>query len=200
IYAADHGLAVGSHGLLGKQSLYEHSMRCPLIMAGPDIPAGVESFSFTYLFDVYPTICDLLGVDPPEGLAGHSLRPLFDSPETQVRDSVFLAYRNLMRSVRDQRWKLLKYPQVNHTQLFDLENDPDEMHNLANDPAQADRLAQLTQKMAEWQMKVGDKQPLAVDSPQPLRRDLTGTPRQPDQWQPRWIVEKYFESTTPAQN
>ena len=70
IYASDHGLALGSHGLLGKQSLYEHSMRSPLILAGPGIPAGRSTAAFTYLFDLFPTICALAGVKPPAGLAG----------------------------------------------------------------------------------------------------------------------------------
>ena len=71
IYAADHGLALGSHGLLGKQSLYEHSMRGPLIIAGPGIPAGRSTAAFTYLFDLFPTICDLAGVEAA-GRAGRA--------------------------------------------------------------------------------------------------------------------------------
>ena len=83
IYTADHGLALGSHGLLGKQSLYEHSMRSPLIIAGPGIPAGRSTAAFTYLFDLFPTICDLAGVKPPDGLAGRDLRPLWDGRECE---------------------------------------------------------------------------------------------------------------------
>jgi len=90
VFAADHGLALGSHGLLGKQSLYEHSMKCPLVVAGPGVPAGKSSAAFTYLFDLFPTVCDLAGVKPPDKLAGGSLRPLWTGETKKLRDSVFL--------------------------------------------------------------------------------------------------------------
>src|SRR4029453_4271253 len=87
IYTADHGLAMGSHGLLGKQSLYEHSMKSPLIVAGPDIPHG-STQAFTYLFDLFPTLCAVAGVRPPEKIAGEGLQPLWAGTRKQLRDSV----------------------------------------------------------------------------------------------------------------
>jgi arylsulfatase A-like enzyme len=198
VYAADHGLAMGSHGLLGKQSLYEHSMRCPLILAGPGIPQGKETTAFSYLFDIYPTLCDLLDLPLPEGLAGHTLTPLLTDPGAKVRDSVFLAYAKWMRAVRDDRFKLICYPQINHRQLFDLQNDPDECHDLSELPEHADHMAQLTQTMRDWQQRVGDSQPLEVETPGEKYRDLTGLSREPDQWQPQWIVDKYFSRAAEA--
>lgn len=192
VYAADHGLALGSHGLLGKQNVYEHSMRCPLIIAGPGLPAGRSTEAFTYLFDLFPTLCGLTGVPVPAGLAGQDLRPLWTTPGARVRDSVFLPYQGLMRAVRDERWKLICYPRVNHRQLFDLANDPDERVDVSGDPGNAAIVSGLLARMAEWQARVGDTQPLTVPNPRPLMRDLTGHPRKPDAWQPRWIVEKYF--------
>jgi arylsulfatase A-like enzyme len=97
-----------------------------------------------------------------------------------------------MRSVRDERWKLICYPPVNHRQLFDLVHDPDERVDVSGDPDNAPVVARLLAKMADWQTQVGDIQPLTVPNPKPLIRDLTGHPRKPDDWQPRWIVEKYF--------
>jgi len=192
IYAADHGLALGSHGLLGKQSVYEHSMKCPLIIGGPGVPAGKSSEAFTYLLDLFPTVCALAGVAPPEGLEGHDLAPLWTGRATRVRDSVFLPYLDLMRAVRDERWKLICYPQVNHRQLFDLQNDPDELVDMSGNPANAPHVERLLALMHGWQQRVGDTQTLTVASPRPLMRDLTGQTRQPDRWQPGWIVEKYF--------
>ncbi|HKB02581.1 MAG TPA: sulfatase-like hydrolase/transferase [Gemmataceae bacterium] len=192
IYTADHGLALGSHGLLGKQSLYEHSMKSPLVVAGPGVPAGKSTDAFTYLFDLFPTICDLATAKPPEGLAGHSLRPILAGEKERVRDSVFLPFSGLMRSVRDDRWKLIVYPPINHTELFDLQNDPHEMTNLAADPAHAAQVERLTGLMKEWQAKVGDKQPLAVAKPKPKDVSFDGHVRMIDQWQPDWIREKYF--------
>ncbi len=120
IFASDQGLAQGSHGLLGKQSVYEHSMRSPLIIVGPGVPAGKSTEAFTYLLDLYPTICGLTGVTPPAGLDGHDLAPLCTGQREHVRDSIFLPYQDIMRAVRDRRWKLIQYPEINHTHLFEL--------------------------------------------------------------------------------
>jgi arylsulfatase A-like enzyme len=192
IYAADHGLALGSHGLLGKQSVYEHSMKCPLIVAGPGVPSSESREAFTYLFDIFPTVCALAGVGLPEKIAGHDLAPIWQGKVPRIRDSVFLPYSKLMRSVRDDRWKLIFYPQINYRQLFDLEHDPDEMHNLADDPSYAGQIERLTVRMRAWQAQVGDEQPLTVEHPRPAEVRFDDFARKPDQWQPRWIVDKYF--------
>jgi arylsulfatase A-like enzyme len=191
IYTADHGLALGSHGLLGKQSVYEHSMKSPLVIAGPGVPHG-ETRAFTYLFDLFPTICGLAGVNPPEKMAGESLQRLWAGTRTQIRDSVFLPFQNVIRSVRDERWKLIVYPPINHRQLFDLQKDLDEIHDLAGDVKHAGEIDRLTALIKSWQAKVGDKQPLTVDKPKPKEINFEGYIRKPDQWQPDWIVRKYF--------
>ncbi|MEW6303721.1 MAG: sulfatase-like hydrolase/transferase [Verrucomicrobiota bacterium] len=191
IYAADHGLALGSHGLLGKQSVYEHSMKCPLIFIGNGIPAGKSSSAFTYLLDVFPTVCALTGVQPPFGLAGHNLAPLWRGGQKQVRDSVFLPFQDTMRAIRDDRWKLIYYPQINHRQLFDLRNDPDEITNLAEDPQHAKQIERLTVLMKTRQQEYGDTQTLTVANPKPKAVDFNFE-RKPDQWQPEWIIKKYF--------
>lgn len=192
IYAADHGLAVGSHGLLGKQNLYEHSMGAPLLVAGRGIPAGGSTQAFTYLLDIFPTVCALTGVSPPADLDGFDLGSIWRGEKDSVRDRVFLAYRGLMRSIRDGRWKLIRYPPINHTQLFDLENDPDELNNLASDPAQADRIEEMMGFLVEEQKAAGDDLALSMDDPKPMEIDLSGFRRTPDRWQPEWIIEKYF--------
>lgn len=192
VYTADHGLALGSHGLLGKQSLYEHSMKCPLIVAGPGVPAGQSTRAFTCLFDLFPTICDVTGTMPPAGLAGHSLRPIWAGETDRVRDSVFLPFGNLMRSVRDDRWKLIVYPPTNHRELFDLKADPHEMNDLAADPARTAEIERLTALMTAWQAKVGDRQPLTVAKPKSKAVSFEGYVRKPDRWQPEWIRKKYF--------
>jgi len=130
IYAADNGLALGSHGLLGKQSVFEHSMRVPLIFAGPGIPRGQSTRAFTYLLDVFPTLCDVIGIQRPPDLEGESLRPLWEGKKERIRDSVFLPFIQIQRAVRDERWKLIAYPKISHLQLFDLQTDPDEQTNL----------------------------------------------------------------------
>ncbi len=192
VYAADHGLALGSHGLLGKQNIYEHSQRCPLIFAGPGVPHG-ESEAFTYLLDIFPTVTALTGTPTPAGLDGADLSGIWRGETTGVRDSVFLAYTRLARSVRNERYKLIRYPQVDETQLFDLLSDPTEIENLAADPEYAGLIDELTALLVEWQARLGDTEPLVVDNPQPREIDLGSLQREPDRWQPPWIVEKYFQ-------
>ncbi|MCL5278382.1 MAG: sulfatase-like hydrolase/transferase [Planctomycetes bacterium] len=193
IYAADQGLALGSHGLLGKQSVYEHSMRCPLIFVGPGIPVGKSSSAFSYLLDVFPTLCDVIGIQPPADLEGESLRPLWEGKKDHVRDSVFLPFLQIQRAVRDERWKLICYPKIGYLQLFDLQADPDEKTNLIDRPEYAPHVPRLLALMRQWQAKVGDTLELPTESKPPKFVDLTGRKRVPDQWQPDWIVKKYFD-------
>jgi arylsulfatase A-like enzyme len=192
IFSADNGLALGSHGLLGKQSVYEHSMQTPLIVRGPGVPQGASSPAFTYLYDLFPTLCDVLSVEASHKFAGASLRPIWEGRQASIRDSVFLPFLGIQRAIRDERWKLIAYPQIGHLQFFDLQNDPNEITNLIDDPTAKKELPRLQKKMDEWQAKVGDrlKVPLASRPAPPI--DLTGRPREPDPWQPPWILEKYF--------
>jgi arylsulfatase A-like enzyme len=192
ICAADHGLAVGSHGLMGKQSVYEHSMGCPLIFAGPGIPKGGSTQAFSYLLDIFPTVCSLTGIQPPAGVEGKDLQPIWQGRTSRVRDHVFLSFRKVQRSVRDDRWKLIRYPQIDHTQLFDLRSDPHELNNLADDPAQAARMREMLRLLARSQREVGDDLPLTGANPTPKKIDMTGRGREPDRWQPEWIRRKYF--------
>ena len=193
VYTADHGLAVGSHGLLGKQNLYEHSMGAPLVFAGPGIPEGGQSEALCYLLDIFPTLCSLVGVEAPGEIDGLDLSPVWRGEAESLRTSIFTSFRDLMKAVRDDRWKLIRYPKIDHTQLFDLDADPHETENLADEPSQADRVAGMTALMREWQAKVGDTHPLSVAEPAPKEIDLTGHERVRDRWQPDWIFEKYFE-------
>jgi len=191
VFTADHGLAVGSHGLLGKQSVYEHAMGAPLILAGPGIPNG-ESDALTYLYDLMPTVLAQAKVSIPEKVEGQDLSPIWKGPSASVRDSLYLIYENKMRAVTDGRWKLIRYPPIDHEQLFDLENDPDELRNLADDPTQQERLRSMRELMARHHAAVADPHPLWVEEPQSSKVNMTGRKRKPDGHQPEWIKEKYF--------
>jgi len=172
IFSSDQGIALGSHGLMGKQNLYEHSMNAPLIMCGPGIPQGRSTDAFVYLFDIYPTVCELVGAAVPRDIEGRSFVPIIRGETQQFRDAVFLAYRDVQRAVRQGRWKLIRYPQVNRTQLFDLQTDPHESTDLSADPAQAERIGQLMELMETQQRLFGDTQPLTMTDVQPARVDL----------------------------
>ena len=163
IYTADHGLAVGQHGLLGKQNLYSHSIRVPSIFAGPGVPEGVTVDALTYLYDVFPTVCDLTEVDCPDTTEGCSLVPLMEGCVDKVRATVFAAYKDIHRSISDGRWKLIRYyvsketgKGTDYIQLFDLEQDPWETTNLADLPEHADRIRSLAADMEMWQNETDD--------------------------------------------
>jgi arylsulfatase A-like enzyme len=164
VFSSDQGLAMGSHGLMGKQNIYEDTMKVPLIFSGPGIPKG-ETDAMTYIHDIYPTICDMVGADMPEGVDGLSLQGVVEGETKSVRDTIFLAYRDFQRSVRDERWKLIRYPQINRTQLFDLAADPRETNDLAGDPTYAPQIERLMELLAEEQKLHGDELPLTSDNP-----------------------------------
>jgi arylsulfatase A-like enzyme len=163
-FYGDHGLALGRHGLLGKQNLYEHSMKAPLIFAGPGVPPGKKSDAFCYLFDVQPTLCDLAGVKAPDGIDGRSLKQSLSGQAANHRDVIFCAYGKVMRSVRDSRWKLIRYPHINRSQLFDLQNDPDEITDLAAKPEHAATLKRMNDLLIAQQKQFADTQALSTDS------------------------------------
>ncbi len=160
IYSSDQGLAVGGrHGLMGKQNLYEH-VKPPLIFAGPGIPHG-QSDALVYLYDLLPTICEMAGVQTPAVVEGKSLLPVIAGKQARVREWLFGAYRDCQRMVRDERWKLIEYNAngVRNTQLFDLQNDPDELHNLAADSKYAGQLERLRALLLKGQKEFDDPCP-----------------------------------------
>lgn len=159
IFAADNGLAMGSHGLMGKQSVYEHSVQVPLIIGGAGaggLPAGKKSDALCYILDLCPTICELAGAKPPEGSIGKSLMPVVRGEATTHRDALVFAYRNLMRGVRDEQFKAIWYPPINRWQLFDLKSDPLETKDLSADPQHAEALAAMRKKMSTLRTSYGD--------------------------------------------
>lgn len=133
VFAGDNGLAVGQHGLMGKQNLYEHSINVPLIFKGSGIPKGKQTDALAYLSDLYPTFCDLGKTEIPGTVEGKSLLPSIQKDAITNRESMFFAYKNFQRAARNDRWKIIKYNvgDTITTQLFDLKNDPFETTNLA---------------------------------------------------------------------
>ncbi len=110
IFSGDNGLSLGDHGLFGKQNLYEYGgMHVPLIIAGNGIPKG-KSDALVYLMDLFPTFADFAGAKIPAGVEGKSLVPMLAGKEKKVREVLYTAYRDCQRSIRDDRWKLIRYP------------------------------------------------------------------------------------------
>jgi arylsulfatase A-like enzyme/acetyl esterase/lipase len=167
VFAADSGVARGSHGLIGKQNVYEHSLRVPLVIAGPGIPADKKTEAMCYLFDVLPTLGALCGVTGPKTSEGMDLTAVLRKPATPGRSTMMFAYRNSQRAFRDDRWKLIRYPEIDRAQLFDLKSDPHELTNLAERPAHAARVTAMTATLAAEMKRLGDVVPLTVSNPKP---------------------------------
>lgn len=161
VLAGDNGLAVGQHGLMGKQSMYEHSVRVPLVMAGPGVPQNQRTDALCYLIDVFPTLCEMLGLETPATVEGRSLVPCLNDASAKVRDVVHLAYRHLMRAVSDGKHKLVEYAVEGHrrTQLFDLTADPWELEDRFGDPAYDSVVEALRREVVRWRDELDDCQP-----------------------------------------
>ncbi|TWT91226.1 sulfatase-like hydrolase/transferase [Neorhodopirellula pilleata] len=172
VYTSDHGMAIGRHGLQGKQNLYEHTFRVPFIVKGPGIKPGSRATANIYLLDVLTTICDLTGIEAPETCEGSSFKPVLEGQSESVRDVLYGAYcggdKPGMRCVKKGDWKLIKYESskdgTKETQLFNLAENPNELlpehhashvialtkttpkpnqTNLATDPNYAEKLAEM---------------------------------------------------------
>ena len=193
IYTADHGLAMGSHGLLGKQNVYEQSMRSPLIISGPGIPKNKSSKAFTYIHDLYATICGFAGIQTPDGVEAKNLSLIMNGETNSVRDSVFLPFQDNQRAINDGSWKLHIYPKINHKLLFNIEEDPHETKNLAEHPEFYAQLERMSGLMDSWRLRLNDPYPLSVSNPAPKEPVYDNAKRTLDVWQPKWIRDKYFD-------
>jgi len=156
IYSSDHGMAVGSHGLRGKQNMYEHTINVPFIVAGPGIEAGSRTPAQIYLRDLYPTTCELAGVPVPDSVTATSFAPVLRGERDDHHDTIFGYFRDSQRMIRTDRWKYIEYPQVDEVQLFDLAEDPFELRDLAEDPEFAEARKELADRLMEWRREQGD--------------------------------------------
>ena len=131
-----------------------------MIFAGPGIPEGERRDDYVYLLDIYPTLCDLLGIASPDSAEGQSLKGVMDDANAQVRETLFTAYCEYQRMVKDDRFKLIEYVVDGRrtTQLYDLQNDPLEMNNLAADAEYGDRLASLREILIWYRDEWGDRE------------------------------------------
>ena len=167
VFSADSGVARGSHGLIGKQNCYEHSMRVPLIVSGPGIVQDQRTNAMCYLFDLLPTLGKICGISGPAASEGIDFSATLKEPTVSARSELVFGYKSVQRAIREDRWKLIVYPQVEKTQLFDLQSDPEEVSNLADKPENADRVAELRSRLEKNLRAFGDTQPLRVANPQP---------------------------------
>ena len=152
VFAGDNGLAIGQHGLMGKQNVYEHSVKLPLVLCGPGIPSGERRNGYIYLQDIYPTLCDLCEIETPKSVDGISFAPMLKDPDYKIREDIYLVFQARIRGIIRGGMKLIEYrsEQVKLTQLFNLLNDPWEMNNLAGTDGSAEIVSSLRKRMEQY--------------------------------------------------
>lgn len=155
IFTADHGLAVGHHGLIGKQNMYDHSVRVPWIISGPGVPKAKQVSAPIYLQDVMATALELGQAPQPKHVEFQSVLPHLKGEGTP-RKSIYGAYMDYQRMVCDSKYKLIWYPKIKTELLFDLEKDPEEMQNLAKNPEYTKVLKQMGVRLQQQMKEMND--------------------------------------------
>jgi arylsulfatase A-like enzyme len=115
-----------------------------------------QSAALVYLYDLFPTLCELARIAAPADVEGQSLVPVMLGEQPRVRTHLFAAYRDCQRMVRDEHWKRIWYPRIQRCQLFDLERDPWETDDLSSREEHAVRLQELQRQLAAQQRSYGD--------------------------------------------
>jgi len=155
-FTADHGLAVGHHGLIGKQNMYDHSLRVPLMVTGPGVPRNKKINTPVYLQDIMPSALELAGIRKPQQVQFKSLLPLIDGRADRNYDAIYGGYIDLQRMVCAGGYKMIYYPKIDKTLLYNLKADPLEIDNIADDPANTRLLSKLKARLKKLQIEVGD--------------------------------------------
>lgn len=163
-FTADHGLAVGQHGLFGKQNLYDHSVRVPFFVVGPGVKAGQKIDEPIYLQDVMPTTLELAEIEKPKHVEFNSVLPLLAGGKSPY-ESIYGGYLAKQRSIRTDQYKLIVYPGAEKLRLYDIKNDPREMKDLAGDASMKPVLRELFAELLELQESMHDKLDIAALQP-----------------------------------
>lgn len=157
IFTSDHGLAVGHHGLIGKQNMYDHSMRVPFFISGPGIKKGTRNSQAIYLQDAMATSLDIAGIKKPAHVEFQSVLPLLKGKKTQLK-SIFGKYIDDQRMIQKGKWKLIIYPKASKKfRLFNMAKDTEEMNDLADNPEYAKILEKLKSEFVDLQKEMDDK-------------------------------------------
>lgn len=157
IFTSDHGLAIGRHGLLGKQTQFDHSIRPPFMIVGPDIPQNKKVDADIYLQDAMATSLDLAGIEKPDYVFFNSVMDLVDGSRTESHyDAIYNGYINYQRMIRKDEFKLIAYPKLNKILLFDMVNDPEEMNDLAKQPEYKDKVKTMFEELLVLQKQMND--------------------------------------------
>lgn len=156
IFTADHGLAVGRHGLFGKQNMFDHSVCAPLIVSGPGIPQNERREARVYLQDVVPTSLEAAGIEVPDEVFFQSLMPVIRDWSHVPYETLYGAYCESQRMAIKDNWKIMWYPVIDKFLLFDLDADPMEMDDLSDEPDHVKTLSDMKQTLAAAMDELGD--------------------------------------------
>ena len=158
VFSSDNGLAVGRHGLMGKQNVYDHSVHVPLILSGPGIPEGQLRDQLCYIYDIYPTLCERAGLETPETVQFRSFNGVIENPRASHREHLYFAFMSWQRSIYDGQYKLIEYcvGDERHTQLFNLENDRGETKNLAGNTKYSEKIKELRGLLKREAVRLND--------------------------------------------
>ncbi len=169
VYTADHGLALGQHGLMGKQNLYEHSLRTPFIVSGPGIPIGCKANEIVMEMDILPSLLDMTDVPIPKNIDGISFVNMLTNNSNKCHNYGFALYCNYQRMITDGVWKLIRYYRDSTTgkgedrvQLFNIQDDPWEMNDLSSLNEYKEKILKLNEALLNWQQFNNDKNLIKV--------------------------------------
>ncbi len=155
-FTADHGLSCGHHGLLGKQNMFDHSMRVPFVVVGPGVEKGKKIGERIYLQTVMPTTLEIAGITKPEHVEFESLLPLLKDKGEEVAGNAYGAYMQFQRMITVGNEKLVLYPKTGISLLYDLKADPEELRDLSSTDGSYARKRRLFKTFLEHQEVVGD--------------------------------------------
>ena len=157
-FTGDHGLSLGKHGLLGKQSMFDHSIRVPLIFTGPNIPKNQIINHEIYLQDIMATSLELAKIPKPKSVAFKSFLSLIKGNETSspYPEGIYSAYMDYQRMIRKDGYKLMVYPKIKKLLLFDLKNDPLEQQDISNKEEYKNTVKNLFESLILLQRKYND--------------------------------------------
>ena len=155
IFTADQGIALGDHGMIGKQNMYDPAIRVPLFIVGPGIKPKSTIKTPIYLQSITPTALDLANIPPQDHIVYPSLAEALQGKQI-TEQPIYGAYRNTQRMIRTTKWKMLIYPSINRVRLFNRQNDPQEMNDLAEDPSSIPTMKKLFAEFKKLQQAQGD--------------------------------------------
>ena len=149
VFISDHGFHLGEKQHWAKRTLWEETTRVPFIISGPGIDGGLMTNKPVGLIDLYPTLCDLLGVDAPSGLEGVSLQSLLKDPEADWPHAAYTTFEKGDLGVRTEHWRYIRHPD-GAEELYDHRNDPNEWKNLAGNVEFAEEKKRMAKLAESW--------------------------------------------------